>query len=136
VAAAAAAGSSTEVPNADHVHPHGSGYTGAHSDAVNDGDAAGGDLSGTYPNPSVVDDSHAHTGATAPGAAHDHTGASDGGVLTNDQHDGYSEYVEISTPSTPASNKGRLYLKDNGGGKTQLVVIFSGGAEIVLAVDP
>lgn len=64
VAATADAGTSVEVPNADHRHAHGTGYVGAHSDAVNDGDAAGGDLSGTYPNPSVVDDSHNHTGST------------------------------------------------------------------------
>jgi len=32
VAATGAAGSSTEVPNADHVHPHGTGYAGGHTD--------------------------------------------------------------------------------------------------------
>jgi hypothetical protein len=43
--------------------------------------AAGGDLSGTYPNPSVVDDSHSHTTATAPG--------------------GVGEILISDTPSTP-----------------------------------
>jgi hypothetical protein len=47
---------------------------------------------------------------------HDHTaGAGDGGVLTNDEHDGFSEYGEIATPANPAANKVRLYAKDDGG---------------------
>jgi hypothetical protein len=49
-------------------------------------------------------------------ASHNHTAtALDGGVLTDDEHDGFSEYTEISAPSTPASNKIRLYAKDKAG---------------------
>lgn len=33
VAVAADAGTSVEVPNADHVHPHGTGYAGGHTDS-------------------------------------------------------------------------------------------------------
>jgi hypothetical protein len=46
-------------------------------------------------------------------SAHDHdsTGAGHGGILTNDAHDGYSQYDVITTPSTPAAGKGRVYFK-------------------------
>ncbi len=49
-------------------------------------------------------------------ASHNHTSTSaDGGVLTNDEHDGYSVYTEIAAPSTPAANTARLYTKDVAG---------------------
>jgi hypothetical protein len=45
---------------------------------------------------------------------HNHTEAArDGGVLTNDVHDGYVEMSEIATPSTPAANRLRLYCVDD-----------------------
>ena len=43
---------------------------------------------------------------------------------------------EVSTPSAPSSNQAKLYIKDNGAGKTQLCVLFSSGAEQVLATQP
>jgi len=47
-------------------------------------------------------------------------------------------WLELEERSTPAglSNHARLYAKDNGAGKTQLVVIFGSGAEQVIATEP
>jgi hypothetical protein len=39
-------------------------------------------------------------------------------------------------PSAPSANRGRLYLRDNGSGKTQLCVRFNTGAIQVLATEP
>lgn len=42
---------------------------------------------------------------------HDHTAADGSGALTDDEHDGYSEYAAIATPTTPAAGKARIYAK-------------------------
>jgi hypothetical protein len=56
----------------------------------------------------------------------------DGRVLTNK----YQELVEIHTPDAPVSNHARLFIRDNGSGKTQLCVRFHSGAVQVLATQP
>lgn len=49
----------------------------------------------------------------------------------------YLEGVELpAAPPAPISNKARLYVRDNGAGKTQLVVRFATGAVQVLATEP
>jgi len=48
----------------------------------------------------------------------------------------FHELQEMSTPPAPGSNKGRLFMRDNGAGKTQLCVRFSSGAVQVLATQP
>lgn len=48
----------------------------------------------------------------------------------------FFEATEISDPTAPSANKSRLYTKDNGAGKTQLVVRFPTGAVQVIATEP
>lgn len=46
------------------------------------------------------------------------------------------EMLEMTAPATPAANRLRLYVDDNGSGKTRLVVKFSDGSTTVLAIQP
>ena len=46
------------------------------------------------------------------------------------------EMGERTAPSAPGANKGRLYLQDNGAGKTQLMVLFASGAAQQIAIEP
>ncbi len=48
----------------------------------------------------------------------------------------YTEIIEIADPAAPAANKARFYVRDNGAGKTQLVVRFPTGAIQVIATEP
>jgi hypothetical protein len=47
----------------------------------------------------------------------------------------HAEFNEMSPPATPAANSARLYARDNGSGKTQLVVLLPDGAVTVLATQ-
>jgi hypothetical protein len=49
---------------------------------------------------------------------------------------GLIELTERAVVGNPAVNKAWLWAKDNGSGKTQLVVIFASGGEFVLATQP
>jgi hypothetical protein len=46
------------------------------------------------------------------------------------------EFNTTSDPAAPADNQARLYVRDNGAGKEQLVVRFNTGAVVVLATEP
>lgn len=48
----------------------------------------------------------------------------------------FIEMEEMAAPSAPSANRARLYTRDNGSGKTQLVVRFASGAVQVIATEP
>jgi len=47
----------------------------------------------------------------------------------------FYELTEIATPAAPVANRARLFVKDNGLGKTQLCVKFANGTVKVLATE-
>lgn len=50
---------------------------------------------------------------------------------------GYFQMIEqASDPDAPSTNGARLFIKDNGSGKTQLAVRFATGATQILATEP
>ena len=49
---------------------------------------------------------------------------------------GAVDFTEIADAAAPAANGARLYARDNGAGKTQLVVRFNTGAVQVIATEP
>jgi len=48
----------------------------------------------------------------------------------------FYELSEISAPLAPSANRARLFVKDNGAGKTQLCVRFHTGAVKVIVTEP
>ncbi len=48
----------------------------------------------------------------------------------------YLEMEEMTAPSAPVMNRGILFLRDNGAGKTQLCILFNTGAVQVIATQP
>lgn len=48
----------------------------------------------------------------------------------------YYQMDKITDPAAPAANKGVFYIRDNGGGKMQLVARFPTGAIQVIATEP
>lgn len=48
----------------------------------------------------------------------------------------YFELTEITTPDAGPSNTGRLFVVDNGAGKTSLRVRFATGAVQTIATEP
>lgn len=48
----------------------------------------------------------------------------------------YMDISEMTAPSAPGANTARLFVQDNGAGKTQLMAIFPSGAAQQVAIEP
>jgi hypothetical protein len=57
-------------------------------------------------------------------------------VIPDEKAPTYFDFNEIADPAAPDANVGRLFVRDNGSGKTQLCVRFPTGAVQVVATQP
>lgn len=48
----------------------------------------------------------------------------------------FHEMAEVAAPGAPAANKARIWVEDNGSGKSRLMVRFASGAAVQLAIEP
>lgn len=48
----------------------------------------------------------------------------------------YSDMGEMTAPAAPPANTARIFVQDNGAGKTQLMVLFPTGVAQQLAIEP
>lgn len=48
----------------------------------------------------------------------------------------YHEMAEMSEPAAPSANRARVFVQDNGAGKTQLMVRFPSGVSQQIAIEP
>src|SRR2546425_916397 len=51
-------------------------------------------------------------------------------------YSGFQDFNEIGNPDAPARDTGRLYVRDNGSGKSQLVCRFNTGAIQTIVTEP
>lgn len=59
-----------------------------------------------------------------------------GDVVAGPFRVGYVDIVEQPEPAAPSADQARLFVRDNGAGKTQLCAKFSSGVPVVIATQP
>jgi hypothetical protein len=57
-------------------------------------------------------------------------------VFGNTSVTGYQEFIEMASAPSGVANKARMWVEDNGAGKTRLMVQFGSGAAQQIAIEP
>lgn len=60
----------------------------------------------------------------------------DSNIVPDEVAPDYFDFSEVVAPAAPDANVARLFVRDNGSGKTQLCVRFPTGAIQVISTEP